>query len=70
LLLVVDESDKVITSFLTLAKNCEAHWFNCRWVDPGINRCRLRHLTWHPKSIVSIFFLFLNDAPKKQIRNN
>ena len=25
LLLVVDESDKVITSFLTLAKNCEAH---------------------------------------------
>ena len=36
---------EVITSFLTLAKNCEAHWFNCGWVEPGINRCRLRHLT-------------------------
>lgn len=44
-LLVLAGESEVITSFLTLAKNCEAHWFNCGCVEPGINRCRFRHLT-------------------------
>ena len=33
------------TSFRTLAKNFEAHWFNCGLVEPGMSFCRLRHLT-------------------------